>query len=473
MCYAIVSSGQLLRITLNPAACTKGLAMIPSYDLDIPFFIHREAKFALRLFDSALIGSRRHFLRLDLYPLVAPSIMRRHYGWWDIPLSKVRSDALELYFSPLRGTVTFRGRMWSTHIKRAGGGGLTEAGYCMLHVSLWETHGSELKTRGLKSYPLVLMDDCVDLPLKGFNIPVTDRCNLRCGMCPRQGTENIVETDISREVLDPLIEAVGHVKSILLQGLGEPLLFRDLFQLVTQVKKRTTAGGEVGLTTNATLLNREAAARLLEAGPDFVYFSVDAATKVAYDNIRMGADFDKVLENIGTFMELSHHREGSKPSSMLNFVVMEENYDQIPRFLHLAAKLGVGSITFSRCLGTAIVPGRTLDAAVLQRLFTEATTLGDQYGINVFVPPTRPVTPERCFFMERAVVIASGDVLPCHMMAPGYALGNNPRIFGNVRRTPILAIWNQPEVRAFRRRVLEGDFPPECGGCECKAFLVC
>jgi len=262
------------------------------------------------------------------------------------------------------------------------------------------------------------------------------------------------------------------VRSILLQGLGEPLLHKDIFELIRRVKSQTSPGCEVGLTTNATLLNREASAKMLEAGPDFFYFSVDAATKVAYEKIRVGAEFDQVIENIGIFMALSRHRDGSKPVSMLNFVVMDENYEQIPRFVHLAAKLGVGGVTFSRCLATGVGKEQTLDAGVLQKLFEKATELGDQYTINVFVPPARPVTPERCFFMERAVVTSSGDMLPCHMMVPGYGLGNNPRIFGNVRKTPILDIWNQPDARTFRRRVLEGDFPAECQDCECKALHV-
>jgi radical SAM protein with 4Fe4S-binding SPASM domain len=445
---------------------------MPQYDLDIPYLIRGETKCVLRLFDATLIGSKRHFLRLDLYPLVAPSIMKRHYGWWDIPLSKVRSSTLEFFFSPFHQSVTFPGLIWSVQIKRAGGGNLNELGYCMLHGSLWEVQGNETKMKEVQSYPIVLLKDSADLPLKGFNIPVTDRCNLKCRMCPRQSTQHLVEKDISLEVLDPLLTAAGHVNSILLQGLGEPFLYKDLLWLIRRVKAQTTTGCEVGLTTNATLLSQEAAVELLEARPNFVYFSVDAATKAAYEKIRVGANFEQVIENIGTFQTLSRQWDGLKPASMLNFIVMAENHTQVPQFVHLASKLGVGSVTFSRYLRTEVGEKQTLDAGVLQNLFAEATDFGNQYGINVFVPPIRPVRPERCLFMERAVVIASGDVIPCHTMAPGYSLGNNPKVFGNVRRTPLLDIWHQPEVKAFRRSVLEGDFPHECENCECKAFLV-
>jgi hypothetical protein len=58
------------------------------------------------------------------------------------------------------------------------------------------------------------------------------------------------------------------------------------------------------------------------------------------------------------------------------------------------------------------------------------------------------------------------------MMASGYALNDRAVVFGNVREASLLDIWQRPQVKEFRRRVLEGDFPPECEGCECKAFLV-
>ena len=36
--------------------------------------------------DAELLGSRRHFIRFDLYPLYAGSYQNRHYGFWDLPL---------------------------------------------------------------------------------------------------------------------------------------------------------------------------------------------------------------------------------------------------------------------------------------------------------------------------------------------------------------------------------------------------
>ncbi len=74
--------------------------------------------------------------------------------------------------------------------------------------------------------------------------------------------------------------------------------------------------------------------------------------------------------------------------------------------------------------------------------------------------------------MERAVVLVTGKVFPCHAMAPGYKTPTRNLSFGDVRRTPLLEIWNSPEYREFRSRVLTEDFPAVCQGCEVKAYLV-
>jgi len=442
------------------------------YNLDIPYIIRGNTKCTLSVFDNTLVGSGKHLIRLDLYPLVAPSYMVRHYGSWDIRLSKVRTDTIKLNFDPLEGGVTIPGRLWPVRIKRQGGRPLREPGYAALHVSLWRISRSNPQLLESRSYPIVLLADSSDFPLKGFNIPVTDRCNLACSMCPRQQTTHLSNADISPDILGPLVEAAAHAKTILLQGFGEPLLYGGLFGLVRHLKERMPSEGRLGLTTNATLLNRQTAGQALSSGLDFLYFSVDGATRATYESIRSGANYDSVLENIRNCVELRGRSYGTEHAYMMNFVVTEDNYGEIADFVRLTASLGVESITFSRCLNTISGHEQRFDPVVLQGLFQEARRLGDHHGINVFATPAAPVTPERCLFMERAVVLSSGEVLPCHTMSPGHALEKQARVFGNVREKPLLAIWNRPDVRKFRRQVVEGDFPPQCDGCEARQYLV-
>jgi radical SAM protein with 4Fe4S-binding SPASM domain len=441
------------------------------FDFSLPHLIQGPTRGHLSIFDERLPGSAHHFVRFDLYPLISPSPLQRHYGYWDIPLKKIRGKSTEILFDFTRRRLSLSGRVKS--FNPAWQGPLDEEGYCHLHVSLWDSSPEPPELLALKSYPLIMATRGLDFPLKQIYIPVTDRCNLKCTMCPRQATDEIVDRDIPDEALEPLLDAGPNFVSALLQGQGEPLLYPEIFRLIPRVKARMAAGGEVGLTTNATLLDEPTAVRLLETGIDFLYFSVDAASQEVYEAIRVGARFDRVTENIRRCTQYRQASGWTRPRFMMNFVLLEENLHEIPAFVSLAAQLGVEHVTFSYCADTAGT-GRikAFEAEALQNLFRQAHETGNQLQVNVDTPPLQKSPREICFFMERAVVLLPGKVFPCHAMAPGYSTSTRNRSFGDVRRTPLLEIWNNPEYQEFRRRVLTGDFPAICQGCEVKSYLV-
>lgn len=440
-----------------------------SFDVRLPYLVSGRAEGTILLSGAAPVGSRDHFLRFDLYPLIAPSHKRRHYGWWDIPLALLRRGKNPFVLDPSTGDLRIGSWMRRSLVRQGWRGPIDEDGYCRLHVSLWDTRGPVPRMDELRSYTHVITRGEWLFPLKQINIPVSDRCNLKCTMCPRQGTNDLVDMDIPEDVLGQLVDMSGDFSCVLLQGLGEPLLYRDIYDLITKLKKRMKTDSEIGLTTNATLLDETAARRLLDSGIDFVYFSVDAATPATYSAIRVGADFHAVTGNIERFASL---RNGCGPRFMMNFVITAENAREIPAFARLTADLGVERATFSRCLDQQSGAVRDCPGDELEGHFREAAAVAEQYGVEIDFPPLHTARVERCFFMERAVVLGPGDVVPCHAMAPGYRARDRARFFGNLRKKHLRDIWDQDDYREFRSRVLRGDFPDECRGCMCKAYLV-
>jgi MoaA/NifB/PqqE/SkfB family radical SAM enzyme len=96
-----------------------------------------------------------------------------------------------------------------------------------------------------------------------------------------------------------------------------PSPFSDL---VRKLKTLAAPGSEVGITTNATLLDQSMAARLLDPGLGFLYFSADGASKETHERIRLGADFDVVTKNI---RNCARRRTGTASPCrlMMNFVM--------------------------------------------------------------------------------------------------------------------------------------------------------
>lgn len=170
-----------------------------------------------------------------------------------------------------------------------------------------------------------------------LRISLTERCNLRCRYCmPEDGVdlqpqESLLSTaEIVR--LARLFAASG-VNRIRLTG-GEPLLRRDLVDLVAQL--RAIDGiTSVGVTTNGLLLLRKLEA-LQEAGVDRLNISLDTLRADKFAQITRRQGFQRVLDAV-----TEAQARGFSPVK-LNCVVMRHfNMDELVDFVALTKDLAV------------------------------------------------------------------------------------------------------------------------------------
>ena len=125
--------------------------------------------------------------------------------------------------------------------------------------------------------------DALGRPLRDLRISVTDRCNFRCTYCmPKEIFGHDFSGFLRREEL-LTFEEVTRVASILVrEGVekirltgGEPLLRRDLERLV-EMLANVRGVQDLALTTNGSLLTREKARALRDAGLNRITVSLDS-----------------------------------------------------------------------------------------------------------------------------------------------------------------------------------------------------
>jgi len=124
--------------------------------------------------------------------------------------------------------------------------------------------------------------DALNRPVHDLRISVTDRCNFRCTYCMPKEVFGRDFAFLPREELLTFEEiariarafARAGVEKIRLTG-GEPLLRRDLEKLVTMLAA-VDGIRDVALTTNGSLLTREKARALRDAGLSRVTISLDS-----------------------------------------------------------------------------------------------------------------------------------------------------------------------------------------------------
>jgi radical SAM protein with 4Fe4S-binding SPASM domain len=108
--------------------------------------------------------------------------------------------------------------------------------------------------------------------------------------------------------------------------MGEPLLNKNICEFVALLKNK---GHTVFFVTNGTLMNQYLAKGLLIAGIDQVTFSIDGYNASTYENIRIGANYDKVRQNVEAFCFLK--RSLNKPTTVqINCISSDITRSEIP-----------------------------------------------------------------------------------------------------------------------------------------------
>src|SRR5437660_9794991 len=82
-------------------------------------------------------------------------------------------------------------------------------------------------------------------------LETTNRCNLLCETCPRTFEALEPPADMSWELFTSIVDQVPGIARVVLHGVGEPMLVKDLPRMIRYLKDR---GVYVLFNTNGTLL---------------------------------------------------------------------------------------------------------------------------------------------------------------------------------------------------------------------------
>jgi 12,18-didecarboxysiroheme deacetylase len=166
---------------------------------------------------------------------------------------------------------------------------------------------------------------------------VGQRCNLKCVHCYSQSKDEEypgeLNTKEAKAMLDGLAEYGAPV--ILFSG-GEPLMRKDLMELITYAKDK---GLRAVISTNGTLITEEKAEELKQFGLSYVGISLDGL-KETNDKFRgVEGAFDDALQGIRNCLKL-----GIKVG--LRFTINKRNAQDIPGIFELIEKEKIPRVCF-------------------------------------------------------------------------------------------------------------------------------
>ena len=332
-------------------------------------------------------------------------------------------------------------------------------------------------------------------------IEPTNECNLNCRTCVRNVWQEPMGT-MSDTVFDRVIEGLRDFSpppTVFFGGFGEPLFHPKIIEMVSRTKG---IGARVEMITNGMLLTSDVSWRLLTAGIDMLWVSLDGTTPESYSDIRLGAELPRVIENVARFRDIvdggSHPdgcalTPGSSAQLGIEFVAMKRNIGDLPAALILAHQLGAGhfiitnvlpytedmidQVLYSRGLRDNGYPQPSVPK-VAGRDVTNDPLATAIHSMKLTLAGTNRQTPYgHCPFIkgESGAIRWDGGLSPClplihsHVSYPvGRERFSRHWTIGNVKERRLADLWNTPEHIAFRERVMAFNFPPctVCGGCE-------
>lgn len=320
-------------------------------------------------------------------------------------------------------------------------------------------------------------------------IEVTNHCNLLCETCPRTFNTYEEPMTLAWDKFLTIVEQFPDMERVVLHGIGEPLLNKDLPRIIGHLKAR---GVYVLFNTNATLLNVEWASKLIAARLDELRVSIDGADPKTYALIRGAPLLHKVIANLKHFVEMQKELGTTTPRVSLWMTGVKENIGELPDVVRLAAHIGVPEVYLQRMTyyaGEPDAPGmmkdkhrifNTLDERI-DALIAESEALGRELGVTLraagATTPAHSVHGEGALPAQShrpwtacmrpwttAYITANGNVLPC-CISPFATSDYASLQLGNIFEQPFDDLWNAERYQSWRARLLSDQPPTACAGC--------
>jgi radical SAM protein with 4Fe4S-binding SPASM domain len=309
---------------------------------------------------------------------------------------------------------------------------------------------------------------------------VANRCNSLCATCPLTYSPQEAARHLSLDEFKRLVDQLPALRRAVLQGIGEPLLNRDLTEMIRHLKQH---GIYVVFNTNATLLTRRRQIALIDSGLDELRVSIDASTSETYRRVRGIPAFDRVVANVAAMVRTQREVGVSTPRLSFWFTGMVDNLHELPGLVELAARIGVGEVYLQRLtywgqgLASAEHSIFGQQRANVDNLLDEAQRRAQRVGVSLrgagAATPRETVagnTPDSepwrgCSRPLRlAYVTAQGTALPC-CIAPFTDAPYEEITLGNYLQDGVDAVWNSEKYQEFRRRLYSSQPPQSCRNC--------
>jgi len=309
----------------------------------------------------------------------------------------------------------------------------------------------------------------VNLP-KLIQIEPTVRCNMHCETCIRDtvlGTYK--KTDMDKVDLLKILRLFPDLECIKFQGLGEPLLTKNVEGLLTILSEKKI---KLWCITNGTVLNNPRFRSLIHEHLHDLTVSIDSTSPVLFEKLRAGGKLDQIVKGTKCLIQ-ERDKRGTELSVGITFCVSAENRHEIASLYDLALHLGIDYVSIV-AVENWTVPGEDgyevfskfvrdfREHAVEVKASVRALQVKlAMKGIPVGYKSDKPRLGKCHWPFGSLFINVDGDITPCCIRKiRSYAVGNIHDV------ESFEDVWNGPIYQSLRQAHLTKDRSNKlCGSC--------
>ena len=289
-------------------------------------------------------------------------------------------------------------------------------------------------------------------------------CNHRCTFCALDYLgykPQFIEKSILKNFLSEAARC--GVKSVMYAGEGEPLLHKEIGELILYTKK---IGIDVSITTNGVFLNSKIVNECL-GSLTWMRISLDAATSQTYARIHRckPQDFDCVLENLDYAVKIK--RQNNYLCTIgVQMLLLPENVKEVTILASVLKDRGVDYLVikpFSPHLKSSSNIYKNFDYRDYLYLADELGQLSSKdfkiiFRFHTMKKLSEKKTYESCLGLPFFANIASnGDIYTCHTF-----IGNDKFCYGNIYKNSFSEIWESSRRKNVLNSVIKNLDVTQC-----------
>jgi len=305
-----------------------------------------------------------------------------------------------------------------------------------------------------------------------IELEVTTRCRFRCPKCEHTywGQE---QKDMSFKQFKQIIGQFPNLREVSLTGIGHGLENKEYLKMLRYLKSKSIF---VQFFDPLLLVNEEVAKELVKIGVDWIWMSIDGASKRTYERSIVGSNFEKVVDNARNLIRLKREMGSPFPELHFQFIVTKNNIHEMPDLVDLAGHITEGEDLMHLIQFIKLIPfekNRFLtpqvdqdNTAEVKKRLKRHRNLAVRLYYRLSSSP-RPISD--CTHWTVPFITVEGNYYPCCALTERNMRRQIEEKFDldNLFQKPFKEIWYSEKQKRFRLMINRGKIPAICD------FITC